>query len=407
MTTIPLEFTREAVEAASINVEAPYGDFVTSNEPHRSLLKHNPWLRVPRQNEALDWGEGCYYDTTVARKHPAWESERLPVPTKDIDKLRRDFIEWGYCLIEDGTSPEQTRVLRDRIAEQAAAERMLGIAYLSEAQQHVWSLVNKGRVFVRCMTHEPDAVQAGPLVEQLLDEALGPGWTHLSFISNISYPECHPQGLHQDQGLAAPYQFLHAPIMVNTIYILQDVNEVNGGTLIVPGSHRLYCEGQGKFGEIPPPVNLEAKAGTIVLLDGRVLHAGAVNRSDELRYIITNSTVRPFIRQQECFHLTIRPDVLRNASDKFLWRCGFQATAGSSMVEGYGYFGNGKPGDSNGAIANARIAMDEGRYQRVGELSPDSIASVSPDQLTLAVIQNQYETKRERARLMMRAIPQQ
>ena len=154
-------------------------------------------------------------------------------------------------------------------------------------------------------------------------------------------------------------------------------------------------------------MNLEAKAGTIVLVDGRVLHAGAVNRSDDLRYIITNSTVRPFIRQQECFHLTIRPDVLRNASDKFLWRCGFQATAGSSMVEGYGYFGNGAPGDSNGAIVNARVAMDEGRYQRVGVLSPDSIASVSPDQLTLAVIQNRYETKRERARLMMQAIPRQ
>ena len=192
--------------------------------------------------------------------------------------------------------------------------------------------------------------------------------------------------------------------MVNTIYILQDVNEVNGGTLIVPGSHHLYCEGQGKFGEVPPPVNLEAKAGTIVLLDGRVLHAGAVNRSDELRYIITNSTVRPFIRQQECFHLTIRPDVLRNASDKFLWRCGFQATAGSSMVEGYGYFGNGALGDPNGAIVNARIAMDEGRYQWVGELSPDNIASGSPDDLTLAGIQMQHETKREQARLMMQAI---
>ncbi len=400
---VPREFTPEAVEAASREVDAPYRAFVTSTEPYHSLMKANPWLKPPKRGEALTWGEGKYYDTTVARKHPYWKGKSLPVPTKNIDQLRRDFHEWGYCLIEDATSPEQTRVLHDRVSDQAAAERELGIAYLMEAQQHVWALVNKGEVFVRCMSHEPSAVQAGPLIEQLLDEALGPGWTHLSFISNVSYPGCHPQGMHLDQSLAAPYRMLEAPFLVNTIYILQDVNEVNGGTLIIPGSHKLYVEGKGTFGEVPPAINLEAPAGTILLKDGRVLHGGAVNRSDELRYIITNSVVRPFIRQQESFHLTVRPDILKRASEKFLWRCGFQATATRSMVEGYGYFGNGKEGDSNGSIAQARIAMDEGRYQRVGELSMADLEG-KLDDLTLAQIQNEHESAREYARSTGRRI---
>lgn len=401
---IPVQFTPEAIAAASENVEAPYRDFVTSGEPYRSLHRENPWAVPPKRGEDLVWGENRYYDTTIARKHPEWKDKDLPSPTKDIHRLRKDFLEWGYCLIEDATSPEQTKALRARVVEQADAERALGIAYLMEAQQHVWALVNKGEVFVRCMSHEQDAVQAGPLIEALLDEALGPGWNHLSFISNISYPGCHPQGLHQDQGLAAPYLFLEAPMLVNTVYILQDVNEENGGTLIVPGSHRLYRDGNGTFGRIPPPVNLEAPAGSILLMDGRVLHGGAVNRSDSLRYIITNSVVRPFIRQQESFHLTIRPDILMRASNKFLWRCGFQATSGRSMVEGYGYFGNGRMGDPNGAIVNARIAMDEGTYARVGELSPGDVDSLDLGQFTLARIQSQHETPRERAQALMRTI---
>ena len=184
---------------------------------------------------------------------------------------------------------------------------------------------------------------------------------------------------------------------MNTIYVLQDVDEVNGGTLLIPGSHRLYCEGGGQFGEVPRPINLEAPAGTIVLLDGRVLHGGAVNRSGKLRYIITNSVVRPFVRQQEAFQLTIRPEVLRTASDKFLWRCGFQADSGRSMVEGYGYYGNGRMGDPNGAIAQARMAMDDGRYQRVGELQPDGEGG---DTLTLSQIQER-ETARGWARTLM------
>ena len=398
---IPTEFSEKAIVATSDSAATPYRDFVHSREPYQSLYEANPNMRPPKTGERLLWGEGKYYDTTVARKHTYWKDLSLPKPEKDIAQLRQDFHEWGYCLVEDGLSVEQNQLVYQRVMDQAEAERELGIAYLSEAQQHVWSLVNKGDVFNRCMTHDTDAIQAGLLIELLLDEMLGSGWHHLSYIANISFPGCHPQGMHQDQGLVGAYKFLDAPVLVNTVYVLQDVDEVNGGTLVIPGSHRRYIEGNGTFGKLPPPINLEAPAGTVMLMDGRVLHGGAVNRSDDLRYIITNSVVRPFIRQQESFHLTIRPEILANASEKFLWRCGFQANAQRSMVEGFGYYGTGRPGDESSAIVNARIAMDAGEYQRVGELSPGVPPNETP---TLKAIQQQHETQRVFADRLSRRI---
>jgi ectoine hydroxylase-related dioxygenase (phytanoyl-CoA dioxygenase family) len=389
--TIPDEFTPDAVARAA-NEAIPYDALHRSGEPYRSLLRNNPSMRPPAPKDALEWGKGWYYDTTVARKHPHWRSVALPRETKDAATLRRDFVEWGYCLIEDGTSREQCERLHERVADQAAAERALGIAHLSPAQQHVWALVNKGEPFVACMTLEPEAVQAGPLIEALLDEALGAGWNHLSFISNVSYPGCHPQGLHQDQSLIAPYHFAGAPVLVNVVYILQDVNEVNGGTLIVPASHRAMTD--GKFGALPPPIHLEAKAGTILLMDGRVLHGGAVNRSDRLRYIITNSVVRPWIRQQESFLLTVSPRVLECASAKFLWRAGFQATSTRNMVEGYGYFGSGAEGDPNGSLVHVRRLLDRGEYRHVGELSMGALDAADAASLGVARIQRQHETVR-------------
>jgi ectoine hydroxylase-related dioxygenase (phytanoyl-CoA dioxygenase family) len=289
---IPPEFSEKVIATASDGAATPYRDFVRSREPYQSLYEANPNMLPPKTGEHLLWGEGKYYDTTVARKHAYWKDLSLPKPEKDIAQLRQDFHEWGYCLVEDGLSVEQNQLVYQRVVDQADAERELGIAYLSEAQQHVWSLVNKGDVFNRCMTHDTDAIQAGLLIEQLLDEMLGSGWHHLSYIANISFPGCHPQGMHQDQGLVGAYKFLDAPVLVNTVYVLQDVDEVNGGTLVIPGSHRRYIEGNGTFGKLPPPINLEAPAGTVMLMDGRVLHGGAVNRSDDLRYIITNSVVR-------------------------------------------------------------------------------------------------------------------
>ena len=399
---IPTEFSEKAIVATSDSAATPYRDFVHSREPYQSLYEANPNMRPPKTGERLLWGEDKYYDTTVARKHTYWKDLSLPKPKKDIEQLRQDFHEWGYCLVEDGLSVEQNQLVYQRVMDQAEAERELGIAYLSEAQQHVWSLVNKGDVFNRCMTHDTDAIQAGLLIEQLLDEMLGSGWHHLSYIANISFPGCHPQGMHQDQGLVGAYTFLDAPILVNAIYILQDVDEVNGGTLVIPGSHQHYIEGHGTFGELPPPINLEAPAGTIMLMDGRVLHGGAINRSADLRFIITNSVVRPFIRQQESFHLTIRPEILANASDKFLWRCGFQATGTRSMVEGYGYYGSGKCGDASGAIVKARQAMDAGDYQYIGALTPGAALTGVP---TLMEIQ-QHEPQRKLAHQLIERMHQ-
>jgi len=403
--SIPSEFTPSAITRASKDArQHTYHEFHTSGEPYRSLIDNNPWLRPPSANKALEWGKGWYYDTTIARLHPEWQNTNLPQPTKALQQLESDFIEWGYCLIEDGVSSHQCIQLRERIEAQAEAERQLKIAHVSPAQQHVWALVNKGQIFVECMQHNPDAVQSGPLIEHLLDGFAGSGWNHLSFIANISFSGCHPQGMHQDQSLIAPY-ITEVPVLVNTIYILQDIDHTNGGTLIIPGSHRANSESQiktntnanikakGQFGPLPRPINLEAPAGTIMLMDGRLLHGGAVNRSETLRYIITNSVVRPWVRQQECFHLTIRPEVLANASDKFLMRCGFQATGARSMVEGYGYAGSGAIGDPNGALKHARLAMDAGEYEWVGELNPEDLTDLNPERYTLARTQR-HETHR-------------
>ncbi len=401
---VPAEFTAEAV-AALADDNTLYTGFHRSGEPYRSLIDHNPWLRPPKPDQGLEWGAGWYYDTTVARKHPAWSDVELPSPTKDADRLRHDLREWGFALIEDGVSAEQVDRLRSRIADQAAAERALGIAHLSPAQQHLWALVNKGQVFVDCMTHEPHAVQAGPLIARLIDETVGPGWNHLSFIANISFPGCHPQGLHQDQSLLGPYTHIEpAPVLLNTVYILQDVDDTNGGTLIVPGSHRRYRTDGGTFGQIPPPINLEAPSGTIMLMDGRVLHGGAVNRSSELRYIITNSLVPHWVRQQENFLLTIRPEVLASASPEFLRRAGFQATASSGMVEGYGYFGNGRADDPNGSLIHVRQAIDDGGYQHIGELSMATLDQVDVSRFSAAGIQRHETARNDRYRQRLAAI---
>ena len=53
----------------------------------------------------------------------------LPRPTTDLEQLKADLDEHGYCIVADALSPEEVTALRARITEQAAAERARALDY--------------------------------------------------------------------------------------------------------------------------------------------------------------------------------------------------------------------------------------------------------------------------------------
>ena len=372
--TAPIEFTTEHIAENSPDNELLYAAFFESREPWDSMIANNPWLKPPAPNKPLVWGENHYWDTTTGRRHPYWSNTDLPVPTKDIYRMRSDLRTWGYCLIEDGLSAGQCQRFRETINRQAEGEQAAGVAHKTPSGQIVNTLVNKGDCFVGCIEQHPDAVQAGPIIEQIMNETLGGGWICHSFLAISSDPGAHPQGLHIDQGPLLPWMTEEAPALMNTMYIPQDVDDDNGGTLIIPGSHRMLIEAGsgGAIGELPPAINLEAPAGTIMLFDGRVFHGTGANRSATRRFVAVMSNVKAWMRTQENWIVSVAPDVLESASDKLKHRMGLQAVTYGATVEGFGLGAPGRVGDAWGDITGFRQALDHGRYERVRELSPDS-----------------------------------
>ena len=371
---VPIEFTEEHVEENSPHDKQIYRDFLRSGEPFRSIMENNPWLMPPDIKKPLEWGTGRYWDTTVARKHDYWKDFDLPKATKDINQMRKDIKEWGFCLIEDAMSKKQCARFLDRLLEQAEGERLAGVDQPTPSGQYVNTLINKGEVFAQCIEQNPEAVQAGPVIEQIMDETLGKGWICHSFLSNGSDPGGYPQGLHIDQGPLLPWVTEEAPALFNTMYIPQDVNEKNGSTLVIPGSHNFFIKAGsgGKVGKLPPAVNLEAKAGTVMLFDGRMLHGTGVNRTKKQRFVATMSNVKAWTRTQENWVISVAPDILENASPKLLHRIGLQALTYGSTIEGFGLGAAGRIGDQWGSIKQFRTAYDRGEYERVRELSVNS-----------------------------------
>jgi ectoine hydroxylase-related dioxygenase (phytanoyl-CoA dioxygenase family) len=377
MSSIPVEFDPANI-ALEANSEAQmYRAELSSKDPMQSVLESNPEIYFVPPKRSSEWGQwefkpGSYYDTTIGSKHPYWKNEDLPKPTKDIKRLRADMLKWGYCKIEDALSAEQVAVIKQRVLEQAEGERLAGIAQKTPSGQNINCCVNKGQCFEGLIEQHPAIVQGGALIEQLVTEALGANWICTSLIASISIKGGAPQALHQDQDIALDSR---SPITINILTPITDIDEVNGGTLVIPGSHLVLSEAvrnQTPVGKLPPAINIDAKAGTMIITDGRLLHSTGINHTETPRIVMLNGMQHPLVRQQENWMLSVRPEVLQRASSKLLQRMGYQATNAAQTNEGHGFGARGLMEEAAGSIVDFRLAADRGEYQRVGELGPNS-----------------------------------
>ena len=324
------QFDPNHVAAHSPSEDHMYRAELSSRDPMSSVLADNPEIYFVPPKRKSEWGQwefkpGSYYDTTTGDKHPYWKDKDLP----------------------------QASNIRKRVLDQAEGERMAGIAQRTPSGQNINCCVNKGRCFEGLIEQHPSVVQGGPLVEQLVTEALGNNWICTSLIAAISLEGGVPQALHQDQDIALDSR---SPITINILTAITDIDETNGGTLVIPGSHKTLSDAvreQKPVGRLPPAINVDARAGTMIITDGRLLHGTGVNHTKQPRIVMLNGMQHPIIRQQENWMLSVHPEVIKRASPKLLQRMGYQATNAAQTNEGHGFGARGEVDELTGSTKRA------------------------------------------------------
>ena len=230
----------------------------------------------------------------------------LPEPTRDLARARRDLDEYGLALV-DALSPDETRRVRERTFEAADEDVRAGRGYVydrGEANQRVWALLNRGAVYC-------DLVQRDFAIE-LVGERLGRPLLLSNFSANLTGPGGGTGFLHTDQFYADDRDELLA---MNVAWLVTDFTRENGATLVVPGSHRRRLEQVGLTDPHPEAVPLEAPAGTAAVLDGRLWHQTGPNATtDERRVALFAYYVKPWIRTQEVWPVSLDPEVRKSAT---------------------------------------------------------------------------------------------
>ena len=267
----------------------------------------------------------------------ATHATELPAPTTSFEQMRSDLAEHGYCLLADALTSEQLTRIRERLLDQAAAERAEGYGIHdggppgapldgshARPNQRVMNLLDKGEEFWQLLLH--------PIVDEVVCHLLGNQVISSSVTANITHPGGQPQPLHSDQG------YVDVPVtdalVCNTLWMLSDFSERNGGTYLIPGSHR-----RNRFPDDPldfsDVMSLEGVAGTACVFDGRIWHGTGPNTTtDDSRVGLLNYWCRPWVRQQENMIASLSDETIAAMPEELLRRIGFSV---------YGTLGNIDP----------------------------------------------------------------
>lgn len=235
----------------------------------------------------------------------------------------------GCCVLPGVLSPEGAEEALARLWEAAEAysaaggQTFMNVLDPNASNVRVFSLLALDSLFRELICH-PDAVH-------LVDALLGDDFMISNFTANIARPGSGSMGLHSDQALVVPEPWLE-PWSINIIWCLTDVTFENGATLFIPGSQTVKRRrdlGPDPRSRLQP---FEAKAGSIIAMDGRVWHTSGKNITEnEDRALLFGYYSRGFLRPQVNWNAALPLSLQGQLDEELSRRLGLGVSANTAI----------------------------------------------------------------------------
>lgn len=249
----------------------------------------------------------------------------------------------GFTVVEGAVSNELCDRVAGELADISSARGKLAESSWFEG---------KHTVLIRNLLAHSTAARAlpgHPRILSVVQALLGAGCLLSSIASRSVHPGESAQVIHVDDlGIDLPRP--HPPLECTAMLALTEFTSLNGGTRVIPGSHRRNRV--PRLSERSPrdasgARSVEMAPGSVLIYDASLWHAAGANQTGSPRVGIGMSYCRGWIRAHENPYLGIPLDLIRTFDAELRSLCGYKMYRGVinhvDGVEPMEYLDRGRP----------------------------------------------------------------
>lgn len=224
----------------------------------------------------------------------------------DVSPYWQDLTENGFAVVPEVLASTEASDVTETLWHAAEESRRRGDATHvpvldpNDKNVRVFDLIALDPLFGELIQH--------PVADAFAKKLLGDDYIVSNFTANIARPGSGSMMLHSDQAIVVPEPWL-APWSLNIIWCLSDVTAENGATRYVPDSQKFTCAADLPENMERLLVPFEAKAGSVIAMEGRMWHTSGANvTKDQDRPLLFGYYCKPFVRPQWNFSEALSPE---------------------------------------------------------------------------------------------------